>query len=701
MLKKENKFDFKKRMFIVHKDKICDYSLAPNQNEFVIPKEVNIFLPTKTDAVINTAVKDFAQFVEISLEGFCKQIEKKSDAVIIVDIDPKYRAYKSFKIEMNGQRITVTAHDSRGVAQALFCIEKLVSDRRSPFLEIGIIEREPLVSPRMVHSGYSIDGYPDAHLAQIAHAGYDAIMVMTTGPDSCIDGDYDFDDLIERAEKWGIDVYAYSYFSGTSHPDDPRSDEDFQNTFGELFRKHPKFKGVILVGESMGFPSKDPNASPKRYYDNNIDGIPTGIPSSDFWPCKDYRDWLIKLQSVIYPHNKDADIVFWTYNWGYAPKDARQALIRNLPPKITLLVTFETFERYPIAQDVYEQVYDYSLAFVGPGSYFISEAEVAKECGIKLYAMTNTAGNTWDMGGIPYEPMPYQWIKRAEKVIECREKYGLSGLMEGHQYGFTDSIITDLMNRIFSSDCEDIDAELKNIIKSKYGENNANEVMKALKIWSEAINYMPPSGEEQTGAFRVGPSFPFSISGKYMPASDPESRGYFMQSKYIPQNRGGSTLSGVRLPHERNMLLKMLELFTKGCEILDNIKEKSIETEYLCNLGHFMECFARTGINAKDWFITTSKLIIEPDKETALSLIEEAQKILELERENVKKAIPIVENDSRLGWDPRMGYVCDPARLKWKLRLLDYVENIELSGYKRCCIVTDKPNDGKDFEFNF
>lgn len=699
MLKKENKFDFRKRMFIVHPENIRDITLEPQANEIVLPNPTIIHIPDVAGEVSRNGVRDFIDFLKTSMMYNAQVSTTEQDAFISVKIDETYSEYKGFKAEVTAEKINIVAHDERGVAQAFFYLEEEMMTRKAPFLPMETTERKPLFAPRMVHSGYSIDVFPDEHLAQIAHAGMDAIMVMTVDVDTALCGEVDFDDLIRRAAIWGIDVYAYSYFSRTVHPDDPDADEHFDRTFGELFRRHPGFKGIILVGESIGFPSKDPNASPLPYNANVVDGIPTGIPSSDFWPCLDYREWLLKVQSVIFPHRPDADIVFWTYNWGYAPRDARQALIRALPPKVSLMVTFETFERYAIAPEVYVQVHDYSLAYVGPGSYFVSEAEVAKECGVKLYAMTNTAGTTWDMGGLPYEPMPGQWVKRAQEAIKCKEKYGLVGVMEGHQYGFTDSLVSDLMKYIYETDGEDWENQLRRIIKKRFGEGHVEEIFEALDHWSRAINYMPPTGEEQRGAFRVGPSFPFSIKGEFMPEADPESVGYFMMSSYDPVNRGASTLSGVRLPHERKMLTEFLALITKGCDILDKIPDKNSQLEYLCNMGHFMECFARTGINTKDWYIAKTRLIIESDKEKAKEYIAELEEIMSREKENILKTLPLVENDSRLGWDPRMGYVCDPARLHWKLRLFDYVERRELGGFKRGCVVTDKPNDGDDFEF--
>src|SRR5690606_26467471 len=74
------------------------------------------------------------------------------------------------------------------------------------------------------------------------------------------------------------------------------------------------------------------------------DGLPPTRPSPGWWPCTDYPEWLDMVKRVVRRHTPDADIVFWTYNWGYAPEEDRLALIRSLPTDISLNVTFEMFE---------------------------------------------------------------------------------------------------------------------------------------------------------------------------------------------------------------------------------------------------------------------------------------------------------------------------------------------------------------------
>ena len=681
----ENKYRFRERLEIVHPLRLNNIPDTFPKNTFALKDGAVIVLGENAGEVLITAARDFCNYLFDTM-NVSARIAKKGQASIKITVDPAYRKYKSFKVTVSNSVIDITAHDERGAAQALFFLEDEMSANFAPYIAFGVTERTPLFSPRMTHSGYMLDEFPDFHLAQIAHAGMDAILVMTCDKDRSLRGYTDFNDLIRRARKWGIDVYAYSYYRSLCHPDDPAANAHYESTYGALFRQCPDLKGVVLVGESVGFPTKDPNASPHPYYANHTDGIPCDKPSADFWPCTDYAQWLIKIKSVIHRYNPQADIVFWSYNWGSANKTDRQNLIRSIPKDISLLVTFETFEPLPLGDDVYEQVYDYTLSFAGPGHYFISEAEVAHECGIRLYAMTNTAGNTWDMGGIPFLPMPQQWKDRAAAVIEAAKRYGIAGTMESHQYGFTPSIISELVKYMYDSGCSTVDDELIRIIRRHYGMNHEKEILCALEKWSEAIRMLPPSAEEQTGAFRVGPSFPFSISGKYKYPADGSSKGYFMGTAYNPHNgshQSSVATSGVRLAYQRERLVKMLDLLVEGRTRLEAIDPINNEFRYLLNLGRFMECFVVTGINAKDWYKVVAKLPVADSREEVEALIAEGERILKSEKENVNRAIPIVQTDSRLGWDPRMEYVCDPARLEWKLRLLDYVETAELDKFRK------------------
>ena len=51
------------------------------------------------------------------------------------------------------------------------------------------------------------------------------------------------------------------------------------------------------------------------------------------------------------------------------------------------------------------------------------------------------------------------------------------------------------------------------------------------------------------------------------------------------------------------------------------------------------------------------------------------------EVENAENTIPIVEFDSRLGFEPSMEYMTDKAHIEWKLNLIKDVIDRELPSY--------------------
>ena len=201
------------------------------------------------------------------------------------------------------------------------------------------------------------------------------------------------------------------------HPSDEGAEEYYEETYGKLFRECPGLKGVTLVGESTGLPySTEPDIDQIMR-----DGVPTGKNSPGNYPCMDYVDLLQMMKKVIRKYKPDADIVFWTYNFGKIDARARTRLIEALPTDITLLATFEMFEQLSCGSSVITSA-DYSLSFAGPGYYFRTEAEAAKKRGIRMYSMTNSGGRTWDFGCAPYEPMPDSWIRRYDAMKQIDRK---------------------------------------------------------------------------------------------------------------------------------------------------------------------------------------------------------------------------------------------------------------------------------------
>lgn len=695
---KENAYDFRKRMLKVHKENLRSCITKPANEYLELSNGLTLHIKKEAGQVIKTAALDFIDFLDVSMNisarlSYADETPAKADIFIAladeagVDLG-KAKGYKGFLIKTS-DIIEIYAHDERGVAQALYLLEDLMTFIKGPFVKKGEMLHKAMFTPQMVHSGYGFDEFPDEYLSAIAHEGRDAILVYTMDVNLTPSGYLNFNELIERAARYGIDVYSYSYLQSAVSPEAEDAESYYENNYGKLFKECPGLKGITLVGEAVEFPSRDPHVSSGRYFELTDDGILHGKPSSGMYPCEDYPIWLNLLKRIIRKYNSNADIVFWTYNWGSQPEEARVKLIESLPTDVTLQATFEMYEPRHFGEAT-SHCADYTLSFCGPGKYFESEAKAAKARGIKLYSMTNTGGLTWDFGVIPYQPMPQQWMKRYDAMKKAKDEWGLSGIMECHHYGFYPSFISKLSKWAFLEPQVCLYDVLANIIKSEFGEENYEKTSKALELWSEAINYYTPSDADQYGPFRLGPAYPFYLYKKGTIPSSHEAtvrNPMFGSGICVPEWGLGpdsrDSIASIRIPEEKKSLEKMLSIMNEGIDLLKNASNKNDELKRLINLGKFLSHSIKTGINAKSWFTLKNRFFAETDKKVLYRLLDEMEALLKDEMENAKNTIPLVSADSRLGWEPRMLYVADKWHLEWKIRQIQAVIDCEIEEYRK------------------
>jgi hypothetical protein len=89
----------------------------------------------------------------------------------------------------------------------------------------------------------------------------------------------------------------------------------------------------------------------------------------------------------------------------------------------------------------------------------------------------------------------------------------------------------------------------------------------------------------------------------------------------------------------------------------------------IANLGEFMGRTCRTAVNVKS--ATALENIVLNEKSTSAEKAAAKAKIIELARdeyENAKAALPLVDADSRLGWEPTMDYCGGREQIEWKLK---------------------------------
>lgn len=680
MLRTEENYAFRKRFCQAHKMIRGWKEKTPAADELELGSEVKIQLDCDS-IVAKTAAKDFAAFLKTAFGFSARFVSEGGD--LQIRLDPAISDYMARKIEVN-DLIEITAADDRGIAQALYDLENRLTDRQAPFLRKGIAEKKALFTPRMVHSGYGMDEFPDEYLNVCAHHGFDAILVYVAEPYKSRHHSaekYDFSDLIRRAAKYGIDVYAYCCATNFVHPEAEGAKEKYDAVYGEIFRAHP-FKGMVFVGESVEFPSRDPRSTGIKHRTLPPDGIPTGKASPSRYPCYDYAEWISLVRDTIRAVKPNADVVFWTYNWGWADEEVRLELLDRLPTDISLLVTFEMFQKFHMGNS-WGNVSDYSIYLPGPGAYFASEAKRAKERGIRLYTQANCAGRAWDFGVVPYEPFPERWNLRNQALLKAREDWGLCGLMETHHMGFTPSFITKLSRETFSAGSEAYQTRLEKIAKS-FSENDHQKVLDAFAELDASVDGTIPSVENQYGPYRIGPAYPFCITKELKKPDKPGVIHGNRIYKVLAQNRDTFRTSpySVRIRDEMRLAKLAMKRTQNAVRILKTVKNKSVELQRLQNMAEFMVCCHQTAINFQQFYILRNKLLSAPAAEEVYKVELQIEKLAEKERKNVLAAIPLVQKDSALGFEPSMDYACDEEALRWKLKQLDFLVDKELDPYK-------------------
>ena len=702
----ESNFDFRKRLQIVHHPNLRKANVVLEQDELLIESGWKILVSQQASPLIMNVAKDLQDYlftsmnVSVLLENAADLavVAKQEANVIVLATEKELPGYgenlsvpRSYRCICSPGRIIICGKDERGVGQGSYYLEDLMSLKGAPALKEMNVVRKPIFSPRMVHTGWGGLDFPDSVLNSIAHSGMDAIVLSV----SRVEQAASLRQQVERAAKFGLDVYLISQFKSEKHPDDPDAERYYDGTYGAFFAACPGVKGVVLVGEACEFPSKDPNTTQRLRLEIAPDGIPDIRPSPGWWPCYDYPQWLELIKKTVLKYSPETEIVFWTYNWGWAPEEPRLELIRNLPEDISLLVTFEMFEQLK-RDGVINYVADYTISFVGPGKYFTSEAKEAKKRNIRLYAMSNTAGMTWDFGAVPYIPVPFQWLKRHEALKQANVEWDLSGLMESHTYGLWPSVVSELAKWNFWDPSPDPQEILKRMAERDFGKG-APFALEAWRLWSEAINHYIPTEEDQYGPFRVGPSYPLLFWKEpfkpeiFFPDSH-KGRGIIFLDYYFHEHIL-QTPGAIRLPVEIKALQEFVALWTKGVECLEKAlvdlpaaqREKG---ERMLGIGKFILNSTKTAINVKRWWHLKRKLQVEEDVGEAEKILDEMLAIAKKEIENATDTLPLVEDDSRLGWEPSMGYKTDPRSIRWKIKQVQRVIEMEIPKYRKLLQMT-------------
>ncbi len=703
----EAPYSFRGHLETVHAQGRRDPAGTVHVDEVLIDSSWTILFEATASGLVEGAAVDLSEYLSQSM-GEVLEVREASpvvpDGVRTIHVASRESASalteeRGYVIQVAADRVVVTGLDDRMTAQACYFIEDLMNLRRIPALSIGDQARTRIFSPRLTHSGLGTGQFPDAYLARIAHAGMDGILVFAMAPNRTLSESpdkggigrhLDFSDLARRCEAHGLDMYFYSAgVTEAVHPDDAEASEYFERVFGALFKECPTAKGIVVVGETSEFPSSDPNTTGRlrNYAEDTL--LPGDVPSPGYWPSSDYPKWVSGLRDACRKHRPDAEIIFWTYNWGWAPTEDRLRLINGLPDDITVQATFEMFE--PFRRGTMTGfVSDYTISEVGPGHYFASEAAAVHDRGMKLATIANTGGLTWDFGVIGYVPCVMQWADRLDAVRRAHNLWGLSGLMENHSYGWYPSVVSELAKFAAWDPSPPLDWVIERLAERDFGPG-AESAKRAWELWSSAMRHYVPTEADQYGPFRIGTSYPLTfakVPTLSMPA-DAIAPPEIVRFPYRPDliSNLPMTATSLRIGSEIDSLEQMLRLWQSGMTAMTEARELAgtefVEPARMDNLGAYIgQCIA-TAVNAKRWWRSLQRLLVADQLVDSERLLDELVTIAESEFQNSTQSLVPLSRDSRLGWAPDMGYIGGPEQVQWKLAHLRRVLDHEIPAYRR------------------
>lgn len=661
----ETNYAFRAQLLNVHHPIECVES-APCSSDEVRLDESWTICPRGDSEVVHYAAQDLRDSLKRSY-GIALQVGSAGKKSIEVAVGSLTNALMS-KIEVSRSRIRLFGATPRECYQCVCWFEDEMRDRRAAIVKIGMRTYTRLFSPRMTHSGYGIDDFPDEYLDQIVHAGMDSVLLFIADPPNVTrKGREDIAGLVARAARRGIDVWAYVYFyrrAAECHPLDPNADAWYDEVYGSIVQNAPGLKGLICVGETCGFPSRDPGMGGFWWQPGWEKHSPR---LNGFWPASDWVDWLNQVRRATRQHRKDFEVVFWTYNFIKAPFAERRKLLESLPTDVTLLITWE--RDYGPVVKLGNQIVasDYTISIPGSGKPFREEAAVAHRRGVPLMTMANTGGRTWDCGVAPYLPSPGLWTQRFVDLRQAGRKWGVHSLMENHHYGFMPNVIASFAKYAFLQETEedDLDALLRRMAVREYGEVAAPIVLRAWRQWDHALELHQTGDPDFWGPLRIGSSYPLYFAGEKMPAPPEGVRWMYMMNpaQFVDEVLPGEImLAETEIAYLKNgvrLLRESASLVSPNCRERFN---------RMVGVGEFCQHAVETLRNVKRFW-----------RASKAGDVVEMRRIVAEERQVALQTLPLVAQDSSLGWEPTMGYVCDERCLQWKLGSLStLLKRIEL-----------------------
>lgn len=669
--------------------------------------EWSIVLSTGAGPVLRQAAEEFRSYLNTGMGVQIPLAARQKRNVILLGTrdqipgcseDLKRR--KDYQLRVSAERVVVCGYDERGAMFGVYNLESRMDLRGAPFLPGNLnTVRHSLQDVRMTLSGLGWMEWPDWYLRMLPRYGFDAIYASVyANPDGArapepygsmirLQDPAKMRDLIQRAARYGLDVYApimYQVRGGAA------ADEELRKLVRDNATKFPEIRGYVLLIEGFSY-EKWPSWNRTRDDMHN-------------W-IKHWAHGVAVAADEFHKVNPAIEVLPWDYNIEFRPEgeDLKRFVIQQYNSGVIPLVTWENGKSF-MRDGERGYLNDYAINEVGPAEVAAAQIEEARKRGLKVYAKADTFAS-WQYGTFPYLPFPYQWYARYQGL----EKARIDGTMETWSYGFKPNIMAEMRAWYSWSDAPPLDGLLRNIARREFGAGSEDGVLAAWKHFSDAIRLVPDTGPNMGTTNSIGSPLFFE---------KPQPRAMMVEHSWsIPGIQGGGVGISYYWPYAPKRVILEPDFSNKVNAAERYAKPFSLPVfnKYLLLAADEMEkglqSYRRAALSAPaakrrsalrevllaeqiQRMMRSDEAVLEfEDLRYGLSktenraeqgrMLDRMTTILREEITRTKSSYETAHRDSRLGYEWEQDYFYTPYVLEEKLKQLRGVLEQEIPAYRR------------------
>jgi hypothetical protein len=479
--------------------------------------------------------------------------------------------------------------------------------------------------------------------------------------------------LVDRAAKYGIDVYLYmneprampaSFFKGREDirgvqegsyfalcTSSPQVRQWLAESLTYVFKQVPGLGGVFTITASENLTN--------CYSHSRTPGCPRCSKRSGPQVIAEVNK---AIADGVWAGNPQAKVIVWDWGW---PDEAEQ-IIKALPDNVYLMSVSE-WDKPIVRGGVTSSVGEYSLSAVGPGPRATRHWAMAKQRGLKTIAKVQV-NCSWELSAVPYLPVMNLVAQHCSNLAQA----DIDGLMLSWSVGGYPSPNLQLASEFQSEPAPTMDQALKKVARERYGSGAAPDVLAAWSKFSTAFTEYPfHAGFVYNGPVQCGPA-----NLLY-----PEPTGYKATMVGFPYD----DVDGWRAIYPADVLAGQFEKvaagWQEGLSVFQQAMTKAGIAAQQANLHDDLGLAEAAGLHFRSvanqirFILARNALLKGADRDTQVQAI---RRILSDEIACAKRLFVLTRDDPRIGYEASNHYYYLPLDLVEKVINCRYVMDIWL-----------------------